>query len=133
MSCNITPVDDTEPLQEMTEFASETDTKETLIDQALIESLSGTVPTTYVIEMETSNPHSTTASIKPLVMDGYIKCTAYDPLMRDTSVLIYNGAEKTMYQYTEGDSVGMKETNIDSFAEYMNGEEAKDFSLLTYL
>lgn len=38
--------------------------------------------------------------------------------------------EKTMDQYTECNTVGIKKTNIDSFAGYMNGEEAKDFSLL---
>ncbi|MBN2899137.1 MAG: hypothetical protein JXO44_10225, partial [Clostridia bacterium] len=107
------------PVSEPAETAPQT-TEVALTDQALLDSINGEMPDEYIMTQKTQylsdmegSEMNLSSTIKMTVMGDYSMMEMDNEMMPGTFVTIYNPDEKTTYQYTKGQTFGMKFEDVE--------------------
>lgn len=103
-------------------------TPELLSDKALLDSIEAVVPTTYIMEMTTTIQGAMTTTMRMSIMEDYSKIEMSGDMYPSTFIMIYNPDERTMYQYSLEDVMGMKFVDIDTSMNPFLEEGREDYS-----
>lgn len=101
-----------------------------LRNKALLDSIDGQIPSSYVMELSSTFQDGLSMTIKSTIMDNYSKIETSNSMMPKATVILYNPEEKIMYQYTEGDPVGMRVSDVEANMFNMFDVDAMDYSNL---
>lgn len=101
-----------------------------LMDKALLDSINGQMPSSYVMELSSTFQDGISMTVKSTIMDGYSKIETSNSMMPKAMIILYNPNEKIMYQYAQGDPIGMKFSDVESDMATMFDADAMDYSAL---
>jgi outer membrane lipoprotein-sorting protein len=96
----------------------------------LLDSIEAKIPDSYILEMKTTISESITTTFKMTVMGEFSRIETYNNMTEKPMIILYNPELNAMFQYTEGDPVGMKFEGVDGSTGDMFWDDSNDFSNL---